>query len=387
MFFTTLTPTFSGYGVQIRTAGLVKTLSHFNELYLVITNSSENLLPLDIQNSCKKIVFIHEIAEDSEEKTSASEKLIQLYCFKKNIEKNLWHFYNEENLDKIFVSRLESYLYLKKSINLFPVKYIDLDELASENRSIILALKKSNSVSINSTPQQMIGLKMLEKVIISTFDKVFVSSSIEKDKILALCKNKGNIFILQNITPNLLYEPYYTKKRNPYLLFVGSFFYYPNEDAVHYFCENIFPRIQALYGGTISFYAVGFSPPESFKRLEKKAGVEIMGYQPSLKDFYARAAAVVVPLRAGTGTRLKILESFSHGCPVISTTIGASGLNITHEKNILIADDPEVFAQACVTLLRSPNLASQLVEQAWDFYQRYHSETALIQACYDAISS
>lgn len=81
---------------------------------------------------------------------------------------------------------------------------------------------------------------------------------------------------------------------------------------------------------------------------------------------------MIVPLLLAGGTRIKILEAFSRFCPVVSTSIGAYGLNVEHQKNILLADDPESFAEQCRFLCEKPEAGLSLAQEAWNsFIQRY----------------
>jgi glycosyltransferase involved in cell wall biosynthesis len=99
----------------------------------------------------------------------------------------------------------------------------------------------------------------------------------------------------------------------------------------------------------------------------------------SVVPYYAQAAATVTPLFLGGGTRLKILESFACRRPVISTTIGAEGLAVAPEKDCLIADEPESFADACVRVLRDFDLAKRLGEGGYDFVRGSY-DLAIVKA-------
>lgn len=94
---------------------------------------------------------------------------------------------------------------------------------------------------------------------------------------------------------------------------------------------------------------------------------------PDVAPEYEKAAVVVVPLRAGSGTRIKILEAFSFRRPVVSTSIGAEGLGVRHEQELLIADTPEQFAAACARLLTDAQLRNRLVESAYSFFRADYS--------------
>ena len=157
------------------------------------------------------------------------------------------------------------------------------------------------------------------------------------------------------------------------LMFVGKMSYSPCIDAVLYFYEEILPLIQSKIDD-VEFWVVGREPPPEVLSLNGKNGAHVTGYVNDVMPYYANSAICVVPLRSGGGTRLKILEAMALGRPVVSSTIGCEGLDVTNGKNILIADDPETFAQKTIQLLKDQELyqriateARQLVEMNYDW--------------------
>ena len=133
------------------------------------------------------------------------------------------------------------------------------------------------------------------------------------------------------------------------LLFTGTMGYLPNVDAMEWFCGEIFPRIQrALPDAQLEI--VGHHPNARVQALAKLRGVRVRGPVPKVESYYRAARLVIVPLRAGGGTRLKILEAMAYGRAVVSTSIGAEGLNVCDGENILLADTAEVFAERVIAL-------------------------------------
>ena len=156
----------------------------------------------------------------------------------------------------------------------------------------------------------------------------------------------------------------------PLLVFVGAMDWEPNIDGVEYFCTQIWPAITAQVPGA-RFRIVGRNPD---KRVEQWASdaVEVTGRVPSVLDHLKEAAVVIVPLRIGGGTRLKIYEAMATGRAVVSTTVGAEGLDVQHGEDIVLADEPSKFAEAVVTLL-----------QDVDSRKRYEAAAAAKAARYD----
>lgn len=135
----------------------------------------------------------------------------------------------------------------------------------------------------------------------------------------------------------------------PLVMFVGAMDWMPNVDGVKYFCREIWPAILARVPGA-RFRIVGRNPLAGVQQLASDR-VAVTGKVPSVVEHLREAAVVVVPLRVGGGTRLKIYEAMAMGRAVVSTTIGAEGLDVKHGNDILLADDPARFADEVATLL------------------------------------
>ncbi len=145
------------------------------------------------------------------------------------------------------------------------------------------------------------------------------------------------------------------------LLFVGSLEYWPNEDAVTYFVRDVLPLIRARQPGA-RFVMVGARPSEAVRRLHNGAEVVLAGTVPDLEPYYRRAALVVVPMRLGGGTRIKVLEALAHGKALVTTSIGVEGLELRSGEALEIADGPAAFADACVRLLGDAAARGRLAE-------------------------
>lgn len=150
---------------------------------------------------------------------------------------------------------------------------------------------------------------------------------------------------------------------SPVLVFVGSLDYQPNVDAISWFIERIWQNIKEAVPDT-RFVIVGRNPPPKVMDLVQLQGVTITGTVPSVRPFYEQAHVMVVPLRSGGGTRLKILEAMAAGVPVVSTSVGCEGLDVTCGVDLLTSDSPDAFAERCVQLLRDRDLRTNLAKHA-----------------------
>jgi glycosyltransferase involved in cell wall biosynthesis len=153
------------------------------------------------------------------------------------------------------------------------------------------------------------------------------------------------------------------------VIFLGSMDWEANVDGAEYFCREIWPRVTAVVPSA-RFMIVGRNPAPRVKRLASPA-VEVTGSVESVLPYLARAAVFVVPLRIGGGTRLKIFEGMAMGKATVSTTIGAEGLDVTNGEDLILADDPQAFAQAVVDLLKDPEKRQRFGAAAARLAQRY----------------
>ena len=176
--------------------------------------------------------------------------------------------------------------------------------------------------------------------------------------------------------------------RPAHLVFTGSMDWLPNEDGMTYFVREILPRIRHVQpDATLSI--IGRAPTPAVRRLADEPGVEVTGRVDDVRPHVAAGSVYVVPLRIGGGTRLKIFEAMSMAKAIVSTTIGAEGLPVTNGADIVIADEPQAFADAVVRLIRDEEqrqqleaAARRLVVERYDWSAVAHSfEDALVRAC------
>lgn len=169
------------------------------------------------------------------------------------------------------------------------------------------------------------------------------------------------------VVPNTVALPAiapWPRRPGMHILFVGNLSYLPNADAIGWFVRDVLPRVRAERGDGIVLRIAGSAPVPAVAALAELPGVELVADPRDLAACYAWADLAVVPLDAGGGTRVKLLEAFAHGVPVVSTPIGAEGVMATHEVHLLIAKAPSAFAEACSRLLADRGLAARLADAA-----------------------
>jgi polysaccharide biosynthesis protein PslH len=208
--------------------------------------------------------------------------------------------------------------------------------------------------------EQLAVRKFHQVVAVSEHDRALMSRWIAPDRISVI--QTGVDLTQYRPDPN-------PPEPRPLVTFVGAMDWEPNVDGVEYFCSEVWPAIQAAVPeARVRF--VGRNPD---RRVAKwaSASIEVTGSVPSVIEHLRQSAVVIVPLRIGGGTRLKIYEAMASAKAVVSTTIGAEGLDVKNGRDILLADDAKSFAQAVILLLRDRGLRGRYESAAADAAARY----------------
>lgn len=219
---------------------------------------------------------------------------------------------------------------------------------------------------------QQLAFQRYERVLSPKFDAVTCTSDIDAAVFQQHCA-ADTIEIIPNGVDVTHYQPDFTSEAPAHLIYIGSMDWYPNEDAVAFFADEVLPGIQDKVPD-VQFSIVGGNPSARVQRLTEREGVVVTGRVPEIKPYFAEATVFVVPLRIGSGTRLKILEALAMGKAIVSTTVGAEGLDLKDGEEIFIADEPIAFADAVTRLLTDASLRRRIgengrarVEQDYDW--------------------
>lgn len=162
-------------------------------------------------------------------------------------------------------------------------------------------------------------------------------------------------------------------RTRPRIAYLGSMDWLPNIDAVSYYVRDVLPTLIAAYPD-LEFVVIGRNPAPSIVELARNhPSVVLTGTVDDVRPHLLKCDHLVVPLRAGGGTRIKIFEAMSLGVPVVSTRIGAEGLPVEHDRDLLLADTPEELSAASLRLLRDPATATRLAHHSRERVVRDHS--------------
>ncbi len=159
------------------------------------------------------------------------------------------------------------------------------------------------------------------------------------------------------------------------ILTMGTLYYPPNADGIRWFIQQVFPLVRQKLPN-VHLTIIGKNPPKDFQKLaeDKESGIVTTGFVPELDPYFAASAITVVPVRAGGGMRVRILEAFARAAPVVTTTVGLEGIDACPGEDVLVADTPEDFARSVINLLEDQELQERiasngrrLVEKKYDW--------------------
>jgi len=260
------------------------------------------------------------------------------------------------------------------------VSYLKMARMATQSRNPLLA------------PFLYLEAAKLKRLESTIFRRISVGIAVsEVDRAILRQLSKGASFeVIENGVDTQAFRPSPTSIESDTLLWLGRFGHYPNREAMHYFLEKTYPAIKKGRPG-VRLLLLGGGETD---RIRNFAGtdqsIEILGHVPDPVPYLQKVSVVVVPILSGSGTRLKILEAMAAGKAIVSTTIGCEGLDVSHGRDILVADGPEVFADCVVSLLGDIGLmetlgrnARRLAEDRYD----WRPIIAKMNAVYSSLAS
>ncbi|MHB1457839.1 MAG: glycosyltransferase family 4 protein [Armatimonadota bacterium] len=267
--------------------------------------------------------------------------------------------------DAIVVSELSVMNYIPRNINI-PV-VLDALEMGLMCRYI------SDSQGLKSLARRMTLLK--HQWMVSDLLKRTAAYTCVSDDELRLCLemypgNKGCVI------PNGVDTDHYTLEnrntKSEILIYNGALTYSANLDAIRYYSEYISPLLHKRLPNA-KLLITGRNTGVDLSCIKDNPNIELTGYVDDIRSVLNRSSVCVVPLKQGGGSRLKILEAMAAGVPVVSTSIGAEGLNCIPDKHLLIVDEPEDFASAIEQIMKNPDLADNLSREARLLVEKQYS--------------
>jgi glycosyltransferase involved in cell wall biosynthesis len=261
-----------------------------------------------------------------------------------------------------------------------PRRHLDLDDIESLTRRRLASLYRQNGNGIRAAYEESEAARQegLEKEALGSFDRVYVCSASDRRKLEG--RTRADVRVLPNGVRIPAAFPAPPTDGVFTFLFVGTLGYYPNEDGVRYLCAEIVPRIRDLVGNGFAVNIAGTGASESLRQAVDVPQVRFLGAVADLHLSYAQAHAIVAPVRAGGGTRIKVLEAFSFQRPVVATSIAMEGIEARPEEDFLAGDTASAFAEQCARLILDRELCERLARNALALVLRSYTTAALTAA-------
>ena len=278
-------------------------------------------------------------------------------------ERSLLNFCKSEDFDLLHLQGMELIGYLEK---------------LGKGKPLILDMVDCNSLNFQRRSQwtrdpirrlwyllQYKKFMWAEKTVLSSPSSVLLTSHVDSEFLNQSGRHpEFRSFILPDgidVGP-----PFYqAEESKPWsLVFTGNMSYYPNEDAVRFFCKQVLPMIQEK-APQVRLDVIGKNPSPSLVQFAKRSrNVFVLGFVNDLRTEITKRSLYICPLRIGTGVKVKLLEAMSVGMPIIATPISAEGLEVEKDKHLLIASSPKEFAEKVLLALSSPVLRKELGNHA-----------------------
>lgn len=235
----------------------------------------------------------------------------------------------------------------------------------------------SNELTKRWHDVQAVACERMERSGYGGCQTVIACSDVDASKIRSISPT-ADARVIPNGVDTTYFSPRAAEATPPTILFTGCFGYEPNVDAVNYFRSAIWPRISDAVP-SCRFVIVGAQAREVFGDLSAQNQLlSVHSDVPDMRLYFDAAAVVVVPIRAGSGTRIKILEAMAMAKPVVSTTIGAEGLNVRNGEHLVIADDPREVADQVITLLRNSERRIEMGRRARQFVSEMYDWSMML---------
>lgn len=402
---TPVMPAPTGGGLAMRAASTLKALSrHFDVDLLVVPVAGAATLPsdfvlrhattvqcLDLEGHLDPhfalIARLKDPAHREQALRAYPKPHLSRYCTGDGA-RYLYQWRDRRAVAAIHVMRLylapfaDLFLRLPDSERPLCVLDLDDDEPLTRRRLADLHRRRGDRESAEREESELRKYAAFAARYLPAFDRVTVCSTTDADR-LARQHTRARFAVVPNgYDMEKVNRPTPSASGPLRLLFVGTLDYFPNSDAARFLCSDVCEALRRLTDRDVELDIVG-SGGDGLARSLQGSGARIHGYVPSVTPFYAAADVAIVPIRAGGGTRIKILEAFAHRVPVVSTTIGAEGLDTIDGEHLLMGDDAESLARACLRVKSSPALAHSLAERAAALCSASHGATAIEKAVGD----
>lgn len=366
-------------GAQRRLEGLIKGLSKHHEITLLSYCTAKDEPPSKTHDYCRRVLTV---TRDVLTPPAAYKRALQLRSLasSKSFE---YALYRDSRLQEQLYGLLANETFDLVQVEFCQMGFLQLPRLGTraprfvlDEHNIEYEIVKRTAYADGSAFRRIYSTVNWRKVKAEEldawrrFDGVALTSKRDEELLLEDCPHTRTVVVPNAADLDTFRKGEGTKPTPNTLLFFGALDYHPNTEGIGYFLDEIWPNIERSRPGT-KLIVVGRNPPPSLLARQTDS-ITFTGFVDDPRPYIDSAAVVVVPLRIGGGTRFKIVEAMAMGKAIVSTSMGAEGLDAQHEHHVLLADEPVDFAQQVTRVLDDPELAERLGEAARDLaVERY----------------
>jgi glycosyltransferase involved in cell wall biosynthesis len=229
--------------------------------------------------------------------------------------------------------------------------------------------REESQASIGLIPWEKAGKTKKNELNVYNSSDIILAVSEEDEALLRKEKLKSEILLVPNIVPTVKRSE---NRREPIAVFIGSYAWPPNVDAMNWFTKEIWPLVYSK-NSEARLQVIGSSPPPEIEALKSLPGIEVTGFVPDTTLYLGQAAVSIAPLRYGGGMKGKVNEALAHGVPVVTTSFGAQGFQVKNGEEMIVTDDPGKFAEAILLLFDEPELQEKIGLAGQALNERYCS--------------
>jgi glycosyltransferase involved in cell wall biosynthesis len=364
------------------------------------SENPNSIINYDFLDQSKKTILVIDDDIPHHDKSSGSKRLFELLKIFKEIDLNIIFLPNNGQADEPYFTQL-------KALNIEVLLY------QPDRKSMLRKLKQLLPVidyawisrpMLNREFQQVIGNNKRIKIIFDTVDLHYIRmlrqaeneqneklnrkalkfkklelqlagnanatiTVTDTEKLILEKESIQNVFVVPNIHELNIPAVEIPFSHRKGLVFIGGYKHEPNTDAVKWLINEIMPPVWNTLG-KIPVYLLGSYPNEEVLKLASE-NVIVPGYIEDVSQYFLNARAFVAPLRYGAGMKGKIGQSLEFGLPIVSTTIGAEGMNLIHEENVLIADRPADFSDQIIRIYQDQVLWTKIKQNAFQSIVNY----------------
>lgn len=358
----------------------------YNTLKYLKKNGVENILLTfansSMQSKLDDIAEVHIIEKNTSNKVSEAIKNLispmpyNMYKYKDyRVIKEIDCILENKKIDIIYIDHLHMAIYAKYIKQKYPNIPLVIRQHNVETTIMERFYKNQTNLIIKLYSYiQFLKLKNYESKIVENFELALMLTDDDNKRMKQMCKEVKTKTIPAGVDVNR-YMPNNQKCEKNSIVFLGAMNWLPNEDGILWFVENIFNNILRIKKDT-KLYIVGKNPTQKIKELDDK-NIKVTGFVDDDRDYIAKASVFIVPLRIGGGMRIKILNAMSMGKCIVSTTIGAEGINAENGKEIYIEDDIEQICKKIIYSMEHTDTSDKIGQAAREKILKEYSWDAI----------